>query len=134
MHLNGKVVHHWALFDTYWLDDWYQSISLVDHSTAALLCSGCISLLVFVYLEVLLSEEENRDLHQRCVEQYDHLRDEFERYKLRAQSVLKNKSSPSPKVCLNLAAAVSICWYWLLQSAPVIDVSHTQLLSVIFQQ
>lgn len=53
-------------------------------------------------LEVLLSEEENCDLHRRCVEQYDHLRDEFERYKLRAQSVLKNKSSPAPKVHLSL--------------------------------
>jgi len=64
---------------------------------------------VIVHLDVLLSEEENRDLHQRCVEQYDHLRDEFERYKLRAQSVLKNKSSPSPKVSVELTAAVVIC-------------------------
>jgi len=52
--------------------------------------------------EVLLSEEENSELHRRCVEQYDHLRDEFERYKLRAQSVLKNKSSTTPKVCSHL--------------------------------
>ena len=51
-------------------------------------------------LELLLTEEESRDLHRRCVEQYDHLRDEFERYKLRAQSVLKNKSS-TPKVCVH---------------------------------
>jgi len=53
---------------------------------------------VLTFVEVLLSEEENRELHHHCVKQYDHLRDEFERYKLRAQSVLKNKSSPTPKV------------------------------------
>jgi len=58
----------------------------------------CLPVVLSLCLEVLLSEEENRDLHRRCVEQYDHLRDEFERYKLRAQSVLKNKSSSTPKV------------------------------------
>jgi len=78
---------------------------LVDRT---LLCIVCVSK-VFLCSEVLLSEEENRDLHRRCVEQYDHLRDEFERYKLRAQSVLKNKSSPSPKVCLDFTTAVLIC-------------------------
>jgi len=62
----------------------------------------CISVMLLICSEVLLSEEENRDLHRCCVEQYDHLRDEFERYKLRAQSVLKNKSSPQPKVYLDL--------------------------------
>jgi len=46
-------------------------------------------------LEVLLNDEESGELHRHCVEQYDHLRDEFERYKLRAQSVLKNKSTAS---------------------------------------
>ena len=39
-------------------------------------------------------EVDNR--HKRCQEEYDQLKEEFERYKLRAQSVLKNKSS---KVC-----------------------------------
>jgi uncharacterized small protein (DUF1192 family) len=45
--------------------------------------------------DLLLSDEERADIHRRCIEQYDHLRDEFERYKLRAQSVLKNKSASS---------------------------------------
>ena len=29
--------------------------------------------------------------HKRCQEEYEQLKEEFERYKLRAQSVLKNK-------------------------------------------
>ena len=36
------------------------------------------------------------NLHRKCHSEYDQLKEEFERYKLRAQSVLKNKSS---KVC-----------------------------------
>jgi len=32
-------------------------------------------------------------LHKKCDEEYSQLKEEFERYKLRAQSVLKNKSS-----------------------------------------
>lgn len=35
----------------------------------------------------------HEDVHRRCHELYDQLREEFERYKLRAQSVLKNKNS-----------------------------------------
>ena len=39
-------------------------------------------------------ETSGRDnLHKTCRQQYDHLHEEFERYKLRAQSVLKNKNS-----------------------------------------
>jgi len=71
------------------------------------ICGTYLSMMLSICLEVLLSEEENRDLHRRCVEQYDHLRDEFERYKLRAQSVLKNKSSSTPKVYLDL----TIVWH-----------------------
>ena len=33
------------------------------------------------------------NIHKRCSEEYSALKEEFERYKLRAQSVLKNKSS-----------------------------------------
>ena len=33
------------------------------------------------------------NLHKKCQAEYDQLKEEFERYKLRAQSVLKNKSS-----------------------------------------
>ena len=61
-------------------------------------CDARGSMAFSVFLEVLLSEEEKGEIHRKCVVQYDHLRDEFERYKLRAQSVLKNKSS-TPKVC-----------------------------------
>ena len=32
------------------------------------------------------------NLHKKCHLEYDQLKEEFERYKLRAQSVLKNKS------------------------------------------
>lgn len=32
------------------------------------------------------------DLHKKCDDEYSQLKEEFERYKLRAQSVLKNKS------------------------------------------
>ena len=32
-------------------------------------------------------------LHKKCDEEYSQLKEEFERYKLRAQSVLKNKTS-----------------------------------------
>ena len=37
------------------------------------------------------------DTHKKCHEEYTQLKEEFERYKLRAQSVLKNKST---KVCM----------------------------------
>ena len=40
--------------------------------------------------EVFMDETQ---LHRRCDEEYSQLKDEFERYKLRAQSVLKNKNS-----------------------------------------
>ena len=66
------------------------------------LCGICLSVVLLTRVEVLLNEDENRELHRRCIEQYDHLRDEFERYKLRAQSVLKNKSSATQKVYLDL--------------------------------
>ncbi len=36
------------------------------------------------------------DVHQKCQEEYDQLKEEFERYKLRAQSVLKNKKEGTP--------------------------------------
>jgi len=66
------------------------------------LCGICLSVVLLTCVEVLLNEDENRELHRCCIEQYDHLRDEFERYKLRAQSVLKNKSSATQKVYLDL--------------------------------
>lgn len=46
--------------------------------------------------EALQMEQDlasHEDVHRRCHELYDQLREEFERYKLRAQSVLKNKNS-----------------------------------------
>jgi len=59
-------------------------------------CTKCLNIFgLLSCLEVLLNDEESGELHRHCVEQYDHLRDEFERYKLRAQSVLKNKSTAS---------------------------------------
>jgi len=85
----------------------------------------CVSM---IHLEVLLSQEENRDLHRRCVEQYDHLRDEFERYKLRAQSVLKNKSSPSPKVCFSFIIVWYFCWHLMVQIACDKYLNHTKKL------
>jgi len=62
----------------------------------------CLCMLLSSCVDVLLSEEENREIHRRCVEQYDHLRDEFERYKLRAQSVLRNKSPATQKVYITV--------------------------------
>lgn len=60
------------------------------------LCAKCLYIFgLSSCLEALLNDEESGELHRHCVEQYDHLRDEFERYKLRAQSVLKNKSTAS---------------------------------------
>ena len=45
------------------------------------------------YLPELLQEADGGDLsevHNKCREEHEQLREEFERYKLRAQSVLKN--------------------------------------------
>jgi len=81
--------------------------TLSVHDTYVCVSGRYVSVVFMLCLEVLLSEEENRDLHRRCVEQYDHLCDEFERYKLRAQSVLKNKSSSTPKVYLDLT--IDLC-------------------------
>ena len=49
------------------------------------------------YIEALQMDAElvatsSDKVHAKCYEQYDHLKEEFERYKLRAQSVLKNKT------------------------------------------
>ena len=44
------------------------------------------------------------DSHQHCKEEYGQLREEYERYKLRAQSVLKNKSHKVwPHVCFGVS-------------------------------
>ena len=55
---------------------------------------------LFTVLELLragsLESLDVENLHRKCHSEYDQLKEEFERYKLRAQSVLKNKSS---KVC-----------------------------------
>ena len=39
------------------------------------------------------STVDGSNLHRKCQEDYQSLKEEYERYKLRAQSVLKNKSS-----------------------------------------
>ena len=39
------------------------------------------------------------DLHDKCHEEYEQLREEFERYKLRAQSVLKNIATKVWSMC-----------------------------------
>ena len=39
--------------------------------------------------------DDGVDQHARCQDDYQQLKEEFERYKLRAQSVLKSKSSMS---------------------------------------
>lgn len=36
---------------------------------------------------------DETQLHKKCDDEYSQLKEEFERYKLRAQSVLKNKST-----------------------------------------
>ncbi len=53
------------------------------------------------YSELLqgdVGDLEQEDIHQKCQEDYQQLKEEFERYKLRAQSVLKNKTT---KVCMS---------------------------------
>ena len=40
-----------------------------------------------------MCDVDDAELHAACRQSFDTLREEFERYKLRAQSVLKSKSS-----------------------------------------
>lgn len=51
---------------------------------------GLPPLLLLVKLGEVFMDEV--DLHKKCDDEYSQLKEEFERYKLRAQSVLKNKS------------------------------------------
>lgn len=72
---------------------------------------------VFLRFHVLISEllrsgdisEVGKDTHGKCREEYDQLKEEFERYKLRAQSVLKNKSSSKVSIRKGFCPIFSIC-------------------------
>ena len=56
----------------------------------------CPILVVFYSPELLKGDAsivDGSNLHKRCQDDYQQLKEEYERYKLRAQSVLKNKAT-----------------------------------------
>ena len=50
----------------------------------------CDFVILVIIGDIFMDETQ---LHKKCDEEYSQLKEEFERYKLRAQSVLKNKST-----------------------------------------
>lgn len=51
-------------------------------------------------------------LHAKCQQQLDDLREEYERYKLRAQSILKTKGSkPAVSIQFRTVQDWSVCLY-----------------------
>ena len=75
-----------------------------------------IRLKTILFTELLTSEGlvPEADLHKQCKEDYHQVKEEFERYKLRAQSVLKNKTS---KVLEAMSYSV-LTLYYVLQALP----------------
>ena len=57
-----------------------------------------------------MCDVDDAELHAACRQSFDTLREEFERYKLRAQSVLKSKSSKVSSRQLSVISSTAVLY------------------------